>query len=1255
MRGRNLFNAKERIGPKFYDADQRLIQAKVSSFSGNVYETTVALHSNGTPMACSCSCNSFGMFKGACKHVIGLLFSSLNCEFSEDGESPEMADPKHPLAGRPRLLRPLLTFDELMAISAGEEKKSTKRRGRPPKPVETETEAKAKVGEPNTNKISTYLRDQTVVKEETFVPIRPGYRTLDKDLGTAEINQRIVPQATGKELMDKLFSWTVREDNHLRRADGYQKQEDKLIIEALVELEFGLQSEFGNLSLRMGTEEYLYVVQSIPQFLEAYQNGESLYFGTYFTWKESQRLSAIQQAFVDWLVLASIESGSPSRMMESHDERYMPLHYEMLKQFLFINQENYPELRIELKVNGVQFPYVFRRRMPRNFTLYIKPSEVQENSAGLAKPEDAFTLSLRDGEHEVQIAQSKSNKSRYLTDSSLVILHRDGLAFYDYVLYFFEQKQERFIWNVLQTLAQAKDSQVRLNAAQMSYFLALAKEYLDEKQRVLIESSLREKLQEEELEVRTYIDYLADRVSLSSFYFYGEHYFRPLYREQLPRKNAVIQPEVLLVRDIRREKEFVQLLDFLNFEVLNLKSEHMGMLSEGAEGQYMANQFYLEDDAAIFSFLKNGLKQIQSLSTLFVSPSFRQFELLEAGETEILLDYQDQGEWIDIEIQMDGFTPEEAAKIVYAYSHNQVFARLDDFRFVDLEASLKKHDWVKKIGNLVRTLASWGAKWHEQKYRISRYRSLALQNLLDAEGISVSARDSKLLETWQRLKADALEPERYAPQVPDDIQAVLRSYQVEGFQWLSYLDRYGFGGILADEMGLGKTLQILSFLWSKYKQNSSEQYLVIAPTSLIYNWEQEVKRFVPNLPVYVIEGVKGQRQEALKALENKSGLIIVSYGLARQDKRELSAFHFAYLIIDEAQNIKNPTTKTSRAVKSLKAKGRFALTGTPIENHIGELWSIFDFIMPGYLFNYSVFQERFGQVGTWTLPSADVDGQEYLWSETEREVRNQQKSLNQLVSPFVLRRMKVDVLADLPDKIVTDLPVHMTPEQQALYRLHLARARRQLVDYDQADAQVQSRKRMDILGELTRLRQICCDPRLFVQGYTGGSGKLDALEDLLGNLLEGKHRILLFSQFTSMLHLIQDMLENKGISSFYIDGQVSAKKRLELVDRFNAGEQEIFLISLKAGGTGLNLTGADVVIHFDPWWNPAVENQATDRAHRIGQRHVVQVYRMVTKGSIEEKIQELQERKQALLDDIVSPGVKSLHTMQIDDLKALFA
>ena len=431
-----------------------------------------------------------------------------------------------------------------------------------------------------------------------------------------------------------------------------------------------------------------------------------------------------------------------------------------------------------------------------------------------------------------------------------------------------------------------------------------------------------------------------------------------------------------------------------------------------------------------------------------------------------------------------------------------------------------------------------------------------------------------------------------------------------------------FGGILADEMGLGKTIQIIAFLLYKKGKKS----LVVTPTSLIYNWKEEFEKFVPDLKIGIIHGSKSSRN---KILENKDeyDILITTYGTIKNDIDFYKSEVFDYCIIDEAQNIKNPKAQNTKVIKEIKAKVKFALTGTPIENSLVELWSIFDFIMPGYLFDEKKFKQKFV-------------------NRSEREI----DELKSLINPFILRRLKRDVITELPEKIEKKYYVPMTTEQKLAYKNYMKEVRLKLKTGEDDN--------ITIFSYLTRLRQICQDPILVNKDYTGDSGKLNVALEIIEEVIKEDNKILVFSQFTSVLKKIEEELNKRNIVSKYLDGSTRAKERIRLVSDFNESKESgVFLISLKAGGTGLNLTSAKFVMHMDPWWNPAIEDQATDRAHRIGQKNVVEVIKLIAKDTIEEKVVQLQEEKREIINSVMSDdslNINNISKLTNEEILELF-
>ncbi len=623
--------------------------------------------------------------------------------------------------------------------------------------------------------------------------------------------------------------------------------------------------------------------------------------------------------------------------------------------------------------------------------------------------------------------------------------------------------------------------------------------------------------------------------------------------------------------------------------------------------EMVGDRFVSLDDEVIFDFLNNKLGTLKTFATVtYPEP----IEVLEDLPIKVSVGYEK-----DINLLEVGFestlSAEEVYGILESIKDNKTFFRKQDGSFF-----APGIDTFSSIG-LLHTLGFTKEDISRGKKQVSGNNVFYLAEL----------KKKALIQGEESFDEFVNELESLKPEIPEHIDKVLRGYQRDGVRWLYQLSRYSFGGILADEMGLGKTLQVIAFVMSTKRELPA---LVVAPSSLTYNWQSEIAKFAPDATSVIIEGTK---EERIRLLDEATDVdfIITSYPLMRRDMELYKKREFSYLFIDEAQYIKNPSTMNSKSVKKIKAGGYFALSGTPIENSLSELWSIFDFVMKGYLYSQKDFLARFQNK---IMKSED--------SGTISELRNK-------IQPFILRRMKKDVLKELPEKIENTVYAGLETEQKKMYEAYLKVARNE-VSYM---SEVGEENQMKILSLLMRLRQICCHPRLFDSSYKDESGKLQLFEELISSSISEGHRILVFSQFTSMLSIIRERLDGMGVSYFYLDGQTHAEERVELVNRFNKGERDVFLISLKAGGTGLNLVGADTVIHYDPWWNPAVMDQATDRAHRIGQKSRVQVIKLATKGTIEEQIIKLQEQKRALADDVIRENSRLLSGITKEEILAM--
>ncbi|MBQ8882674.1 MAG: DEAD/DEAH box helicase [Clostridia bacterium] len=608
-------------------------------------------------------------------------------------------------------------------------------------------------------------------------------------------------------------------------------------------------------------------------------------------------------------------------------------------------------------------------------------------------------------------------------------------------------------------------------------------------------------------------------------------------------------------------------------------------------------RLYTDFEEEIYDFLTDGVRALLPYAEVFMGENMKKFSVRRAPKLSVGVRLN--SDLMEIGVSAPEYTSEQIDAILSAYKQNRRYIKLDD-GFVTLDDEM-----MGTVSELLDDAIIQNGSFVLPRY----YAPMVIDGIRD--GMVIEQRDqafSDLATSLSLAQSGNLRP-------LDKFDKVMRHYQKVGYGWLKTLKQNGFGGILADDMGLGKTLQALALF-----AEDGAKSIVVCPTTLMYNWASEVEKFAPELKTLIVVGNAQTRRELIATVDNYD-LIITSYDLMRRDYEEYEKYNFDYAVADEAQYVKNPETKNATAVKRLNAKHRFAMTGTPIENHLGELWSLFDFIMPSYLGSYAYFRENY--------ESAVVGGDEFV-----------AEKLKRLVRPFVLRRLKSEVLTELPQKSETIISVPMDSEQEELYKANLSLVRQSV----QSNAQI---NRVVALSMLMKLRQICCDPRLAYADYDGQSVKTDTCISLIKEASDGGHKILVFSQFTKMLDILAKRLTADGVPYYMLKGDTPKAERLRLVNKFNSGEVKVFLISLKAGGTGINLTGADVVIHYDPWWNESAMNQATDRAYRIGQNKPVTVYKLIAKDSVEEKIIELGQRKSELSSLVVG---ENNDIMQILDM-----
>ena len=673
-----------------------------------------------------------------------------------------------------------------------------------------------------------------------------------------------------------------------------------------------------------------------------------------------------------------------------------------------------------------------------------------------------------------------------------------------------------------------------------------------------------------------------------------------------------------------------------------------------SEGDDHSLVFYDDGtEESLYRILTEGIDVLERYGEVQGTESFGKYKARPIPQIQVGVSVESN--LMELSVISQDMSPDELLEVLQSYRQKKKYHKLKSGDFV----TLADDDTFNTLEQIMDGMNITLDESLKGKIRLPLYRALYLDKMLGDHEELVANRD----RTYRHLVRNFHSIKDTEYEIPEELTGILRPYQEYGYKWLRTLIGAGFGGILADEMGLGKTLQTIAVI-KALKDEASEPHdesdatselkptLVVCPASLVYNWVEEFNRFSPSLDVVAVAGTADVRHailagngEAMPVIKKRGrpkkteavqtaktrDVYITSYDLLRSDVEIYEKMDFSLMVIDEAQYIKNQKAALTKAVKIIHADRRLALTGTPIENRLAELWSIFDFLMPGFLYKYSEFSTRF------ETPIVKGKNEEI----TAR--------LKNMVGPFILRRLKTDVLKDLPEKLEEVRYARFDTEQRRVYDGQVVHMKEILAGTDPSMGE----DKIKILAELTKIRQICCDPVLLFDDYTGGSTKREACMELITNAMSAGHRMLVFSQFVSMLELLEEDLKAAGIEYYKIVGATPKEKRLKLVHSFNDNDVPVFLISLKAGGTGLNLTGADMVIHYDPWWNLAAQNQATDRAHRIGQKKKVTVYRMIVKDSIEEKILKLQEDKKDLADAILSGESKSLASLSAEELMRL--
>lgn len=855
--------------------------------------------------------------------------------------------------------------------------------------------------------------------------------------------------------------------------------------------------------------------------------------------------------------------------------------------------------------NGNYFSLFSKSSITFSRNMLIKLLKLLEGSAfqlelyGKSCPDTSVKTGNPEIHFDLEVSENRI-KMEYHDINEILPISEDGcMMFYKNTVYLPEKEFITSFVPFYGSLVKNKNS-LYFSDEQKDKFIELVLPRIHETMKIDIPDNLKDNFIQMPLKPSLYLDKYKSYIKADVVFGYGDYQINPVNRET---------PEgVIIIRDREAENEFIYLLEKKHF-------------SQGRDG------FFLKKDEDIYCFLNEYAEELKEYCTLYYSEDFKKIAIRPAANPSSSARVSEDNRFLELNLSYDGISVQELRELYHNFQVKKKYYRLKDGSFICFSDPQMEH-----FTRLYDRLGITAKNLKEDKIVLPVYQSLDLEYLIG----QIPDMQFEKKNSYVNLVEQIIKPQNNAFLIPDSICGELRSYQVTGYKWLRSLAENHLGGILADDMGLGKTLQAITYMTHYIdhadRKEQAVKHMVVCPTSLVYNWQEEFRSFSPHIRCVVINGTPEAREHMLTHLD-QIDVVISSYPLLRRDIIHYESIIFHSIFIDEAQFIKNNGSQNAKSVKQLNAIHRFALTGTPVENSLSELWSIFDYIMPGFLLSHSRFSQQYEK------PIIRNGDKEIL------------EELLMRIRPFILRRMKGDVLKELPSKIETKMLTDLTEQQKKVYLSYLDNIKKELFDQNGE----QRGRQMEILAALTRLRQICCHPSTFLKNYKGGSGKLTMLLELVENILEGGHRILIFSQFTTMLDLIAEELVQQNIEYFYLEGSTKTDERMAFVRCFNMGERSIFLISLKAGGTGLNLTGADTVIHFDPWWNPAVEEQASDRAHRIGQKSSVHVIRLLARDTIEEKIYRLQQKKKQLADSVIQSKEVFVNQLTAEELKEIFS
>lgn len=904
--------------------------------------------------------------------------------------------------------------------------------------------------------------------------------------------------------------------------------------------------------MKVGTEEHMYVIKNIPHVILQLLEGKTHEFGQKLTYQASEYTLFKEDR--DMLeVLYDIFQVARQSTREGYDRSYtnetaLDIPAQYLKRVL----------RTLKQTDG---GYV-RFGMPPRLLSNVDQLEAVKLETSI----DKFPLTFVLKKENTRYSFGPKEEDR---DHMKLNFHRGAnIVEWDHTLYFLTADQFRVMSQLMEIFKEVNNEPILMRSRDLTTFASTVMPQLSSVIPIDVAEEVQEVVYQETMNPQLYIDTKKDSLLVRPVFKYGQISVYPLEEEAVKE-----ELDKVLIRELARENELIG--DILH-------SLGSVTIDQGT--------WRLDEVEEMSIFLYEVLPELSDSFELFLSASARKLLYDPKVAPKISVELRESSNLLDVSFEMEDMSEEDLRQLLKQLNNNKQYYRLSNGKIVNLKE--------KRFQELNETAEKMDIKPDDvqKELSVSVFQGLSV---LEESTIGKGAR-------FKELAKQLLKPQTLSFDLPEGLQATLRPYQVTGYKWMKSLDHYGFGGVLADDMGLGKTVQTITFLLSKV-QEVGGKYLVICPSSVLYNWQHEWQKFAPGVKTTLISGDAVTRAEKIKEAEEENIPIwITSYPLIQRDTELYDEQEFETIVLDESQTVKNSTAKTTQAVRKLNARNKLALSGTPIENNLGELWSLFSIIQPG------LFRSR-----------------------KDYKSMNQQK-IAAKIKPFILRRLKREVLDDLPPKTETTEYIELSESQKRLYHTQLTLIRQQVEGMIEEDSFESNR--MQVLAGMTRLRQICCDPHLVMESFEGESSKLNRLMEYLEEARLNGKRIVLFSQFTQMLSIIRDKLDHQGVDYHYLDGQTKKEDRLDLTTRFNTGEKDLFLISLKAGGTGLNLTGGDTVILYDSWWNPAIEDQAADRVHRYGQKKAVQIIRFITEGTIEEKINDLQEQKRELIDSVIETG-----------------